>query len=213
MRHRKRGRKLNRNASHRRAMKRNLLSSFFKQFGTDREYILTTRAKAKEYAPQAEKFITLAKKSLSAYQAAGQKAGLHGNDLDEAWKGHRARLREAKRKRKAEKTGKEYRAKDLDINESLADRFKGLDDDTRADVDKLLNKALHYRRLAASRLQDEDMVKKLFELIAPAYAERKGGYTRVLKTNVVRLGDGAYKAMLAFSPYAGQDQNSSSDED
>ncbi len=40
---------------------------------------------------------------------------------------------------------------------------------------------LHARRQAASYLLDEDVVKKLFDEIAPKYAERNGGYTRILK--------------------------------
>ncbi len=40
---------------------------------------------------------------------------------------------------------------------------------------------LHARRQAASYLLDEDVVKKLFDEIAPKYADRNGGYTRILK--------------------------------
>ena len=40
---------------------------------------------------------------------------------------------------------------------------------------------LHARRQAASYLLDEDVVTKLFEDIAPKYADRNGGYTRILK--------------------------------
>jgi large subunit ribosomal protein L17 len=40
---------------------------------------------------------------------------------------------------------------------------------------------VHARRLAASRLNDAKIVKKLFDDIAPRYAERKGGYTRLTK--------------------------------
>lgn len=41
--------------------------------------------------------------------------------------------------------------------------------------------AVHARRLAAGRMNDPEMVKKLFDDIAPRYAERPGGYTRMLK--------------------------------
>ena len=41
--------------------------------------------------------------------------------------------------------------------------------------------AVHARRLAAGRMNDPAMVKKLFDDIAPRYAERPGGYTRMLK--------------------------------
>ena len=40
---------------------------------------------------------------------------------------------------------------------------------------------MHARRLAAGRMNDPEMVKKLFDDIAPRYAERPGGYTRMLK--------------------------------
>ena len=54
---------------------------------------------------------------------------------------------------------------------------------------------LHARRLAASRLRDESSVKKLFEVIGPRYAERSGGYTRVLKAGF-RYGDNAPMAVI-----------------
>src|SRR3990172_147121 len=41
--------------------------------------------------------------------------------------------------------------------------------------------AVHARRLAAGRMNDPEMVKKLFDDIAPRFAERPGGYTRMLK--------------------------------
>ena len=50
--------------------------------------------------------------------------------------------------------------------------------------------SLHARRLAAARLRDEAVVKKLFEVIGPRYAARNGGYTRVLKAGF-RFGDNA----------------------
>ena len=57
MRHRKAGKQLSRNTSHRRAMLRNMVTSFFKH-----EQIETTDAKAKAMKPIAEKMITLAKR-------------------------------------------------------------------------------------------------------------------------------------------------------
>lgn len=49
---------------------------------------------------------------------------------------------------------------------------------------------LHSRRLAASYLLDEKVVKALFDEIAPKYADRSGGYTRIIKTGY-RRGDAA----------------------
>ncbi len=57
MRHKKRGRGLGRNASHRRAMLRNMVTALFRH-----DQIETTDAKAKELRPVAEKMIRLAKK-------------------------------------------------------------------------------------------------------------------------------------------------------
>jgi large subunit ribosomal protein L17 len=45
-----------------------------------------------------------------------------------------------------------------------------------------------YRR-ALAILQDEDAVKKLFDVLGPRYKDRPGGYTRVLKLGRRRLGD------------------------
>lgn len=54
---------------------------------------------------------------------------------------------------------------------------------------------LHDRRRVASYVRDDKVVKKLFETIAPWYAERPGGYTRILKVKN-RLGDGGAVGIL-----------------
>ena len=54
---------------------------------------------------------------------------------------------------------------------------------------------LNSRRLAASRLRDEDMAKKLFDVLGPRYKDRNGGYTRVLKAGF-RFGDSAPRAVI-----------------
>lgn len=51
------------------------------------------------------------------------------------------------------------------------------------------------RRQAMAYLLDEDVVKKLFDTIAPAYADRQGGYTRILKTGY-RRGDAAEMVLV-----------------
>src|SRR5439155_2030472 len=114
MRHLKAGRQLNRNASHRLALMRNLSRALI-----EHERIITTVAKAKEARGFFEKLVTLAKKGT-----------------------------------------------------------------------------LHARRLALARLRDKEAVTKLFREIGPRFADRPGGYTRVIKRHERRLGDGGRTAFL-----------------
>ncbi len=114
MRHNVKGRKLNRTASHRKMMFRNMVTDLFRH-----GRIRTTTVKAKEARSLAERLITYAK------------AG--------------------------------------DLNS---------------------------RRQAARRLTDPDVLKVLFDEIGPRYADRAGGYTRILKIDGVRKGDCAEMAIL-----------------
>jgi large subunit ribosomal protein L17 len=54
---------------------------------------------------------------------------------------------------------------------------------------------LHARRLAFARIRDDAMVAKLFDTLGPRYADRPGGYTRVLKAGY-RYGDAAPIAVI-----------------
>ena len=56
---------------------------------------------------------------------------------------------------------------------------------------------LHSRRQAAAYIYKPSTVQKLFDEIAPEYAERNGGYTRVLKLGP-RRGDGSERAILGL---------------
>jgi large subunit ribosomal protein L17 len=117
MRHRNQGRKLNRTASHRKAMFTNMAAALIKH-----EQIKTTLPKAKELRPVVEKLVTLSRRGA---------------------------------------------------------------------------KNLHARRQAIAQIGDEAQVTKLFDVIGPRYAERAGGYTRVLKAGF-RHGDNAEMAFIEF---------------
>ena len=56
---------------------------------------------------------------------------------------------------------------------------------------------LHARRQALAQVRDLTQVKKLFDVLAPRYAGRPGGYTRVLKAGF-RQGDNAPMAIIEF---------------
>ena len=120
MRHRIRGKKLNRSPAHRLALRRNLARSLFLEFG-ERGDIITTCQKAKYVRPFVEKLISLGRQ-----------------------------------------------------------------------------KSLHNYRRGLKLLCDENMVHRLFEEIGPAYRERPGGYTRILRTSRRRLGDGAVEVLFGF---------------
>jgi large subunit ribosomal protein L17 len=55
--------------------------------------------------------------------------------------------------------------------------------------------SLSNRRLAFNRLRDREMVVKLFDVLGPRYAQRNGGYLRILKYGF-RLGDNAPMALV-----------------
>jgi large subunit ribosomal protein L17 len=73
--------------------------------------------------------------------------------------------------------------------------------DLRPVVEKLITLGkrgdLHARRQAISQIRDVVLVRKLFDVLAPRYKERQGGYCRVLKAGF-RFGDNAPMAVIEF---------------
>jgi len=65
--------------------------------------------------------------------------------------------------------------------------------------------SLANRRLAFDRLRDREMVVKLFDTIGPRYAQRKGGYLRILKMGF-RIGDNAPMALVELLDQPEQSQ-------
>ncbi len=75
-------------------------------------------------------------------------------------------------------------------------------------AERLITKAkrgdLHARRLVLAKLHDRDVVANLFEVVGPRFAEREGGYTRILKLEP-RKGDRAEMAMIELVDRGGND--------
>ena len=66
-------------------------------------------------------------------------------------------------------------------------------------VEKLITLAKHgglsNRRLAHARMLDDAQLKKLFDVLAPRYADRAGGYTRIVKAGI-RISDASPMAII-----------------
>ncbi len=169
MRHRVAGRKLGRNASHRKAMFRNMAVSLIGTLRIEEGVkgqpkvagrIVTTVPKAKELRPIVEKLVTMAKKALKISEAAAQFSSTaeRGTDAWNAW-------------RKSEQ-GKNW------VNANAA--------------------SLALRRRAFSELRDTVAVDILFDDLAKRFADRDGGYTRIVRLAAVRLGDAGQQAIIEF---------------
>jgi large subunit ribosomal protein L17 len=78
-------------------------------------------------------------------------------------------------------------------------------------------KTLHARRLVLAELPDSDVVGKLFETLAPRFADRPGGYTRILRVGY-RRGDSAEVAQVElvgseYNPQAKSEKDEEGDAD
>ncbi len=169
MRHLVAGRKLGRNASHRKAMFRNMAVSLIKTVrilegepGQPKVAgrIVTTVPKAKELRPMIEKLVTLARKARKISQDAVQfqTDAERGSDAWKAW-----------------------RESDKGKNWVIATA-----------------PALTMRRRAFADLRDDSAVEILFDDLAARFQDRTGGYTRVVRLARVRLGDAGEQALIEF---------------
>lgn len=117
-------------------------------------------------------------------------------------------MRHRKRYRKLNRTPSHRRAMLANMATSLIyeERIQTTEakaKELRPFVEKLITKAkpsgeetyVHRRRLVARVIRDKKAAKKLFDEIGPRYAERPGGYTRIIKLGR-RLGDNAPTALI-----------------
>lgn len=84
----------------------------------------------------------------------------------------------------------------------------------RTYVEKLITKGrsntLHVRRQLLAKLGDENIVKKVLDVLSPRFKERPGGYTRIVKSGF-RFGDNAPMAVLQFVDYKIVEQENKDD--
>lgn len=169
MRHRVRGRKLGRNAQHRRAMFRNMAASLIRSVRVDEDdrhkprvpgRIVTTLAKAKELRPFVEKLITMARKARDHEDRARQFAA-DAKRGSEAWQSWR-------------------------------------NSDQWNQWNQAVAPAVAIRRRAFSLLRDSEAVDILFDELADRFEGRPGGYTRIVRLPWVRLGDAGQQALIEF---------------
>ena len=110
-------------------------------------------------------------------------------------------------KRKGRKLGRTSAHRKAMLNNMVVSLFKHerikttepKSKELRRTAEKLITLAkrgdLHARRLAAKRVHDKVILQKLFDDIGPKYADRNGGYTRIVKLGT-RFGDGAPMAVI-----------------
>ena len=168
MRHRKAGYKLNRTTAHRQAMLRNLAASLF-----EHGQITTTIPKAKAVQPLVEKIVTKAKKG-----------DLHSRRQVISMLG-------------ADRRGFDWLYLPKDASEQERDHVNELRDRAAQFFEVPESSEVERNRYGELRKAPR-VVRHIFEHVAPRYADRSGGYTRIVKLGYRRLGDAAELCVLQF---------------
>ena len=171
-------RKLGRNSSQRKALLRGQVTALI-----ENGKIVTTEARAKEVKKIAEGLIALAVKEKDNFETVKVTAKV-------------ARKDENGKRVKEVVDGKKvtvYETVEKEIKKDLPSRLHA-----RKQMDKVLYKVTEVPAEAAGRKKNTkvvDLTNKMFDEIAPKYADRKGGYTRIVKIGL-RKGDAAMEVLL-----------------
>ena len=171
-------RKLGRTSSQRKALIRNQVTALL-----NNGKIVTTEAKAKEIRKEVEKLIALAVKEKDNFEEVTVKAKVakkdaEGKRVKEVVDGKKVTVYE-----EVEKTIKKYNPSRLHARRQMLKVLYPLTEVPTAAAGKKKN------------TKEVDLVDKLFTEIAPKYAERNGGYTRIIKIGQ-RKGDAAMEVIL-----------------
>ena len=171
-------RKLGRTSSQRKALLRSQVTALI-----ENGKIVKTEARAKEVRKQAEKLITLAVKEKDNYETVTVSAKVAKKDADGK------RVKEVVDGKKVTV----YETVEKEIKKDLPSKLHA-----RKQMDKVLYKVTEVPADAAGKKKNTktvDLTNKLFDEIAPKYADRQGGYTRILKLGP-RQGDNAEMVFL-----------------
>ena len=171
-------RKLSRTSNQRKAMLRGLVTALV-QYGK----IETTEARAKEVRNIAEGLIALAIKEKDNYEEVTVKAKVYLKDKDGK------RVKEEVNGKKVDK----FDIVDKTVKKDNPSRLHA-----RRQMKKVLYTVTEVPAEAAGKKKNTktvDLTQKLFDEVAPKYADRKGGYTRIIKIGQ-RKGDAAMQVVL-----------------
>ena len=171
-------RKLSRTAAQRKALLRNQVTALL-----NNGKIVTTEAKAKEVKKIAEHLIALAVKEKDNFETVTVSAKVPVKDKDGK------RVKEVVDGKKVTK----YETVEKEIKKDMPSRLHA-----RRQMLKVLYPVVEVPAEAAGKkknTKEVDLVAKLFDEIAPKYADRKGGYTRIVKIGL-RKGDAAMEVVL-----------------